>query len=213
MNNKVMSKVFLWMFIGLAITFATGYYITTNENMMTTIYTNSYYILFSIIELVLVIFLSIRIRKMSPTTCKVMFILYAFISGITFSSIFYAYKLSSIIYYFIIAALVFLAFAIIGYATKLDLTKFGTYLLMALFGVIIASIVNIFVGSENLNVLLSALLLLIFMGITAYDVQKIKRLQNSGISEENLAIYGALELYIDYINIFLELLRLFGDNR
>lgn len=212
--SKIMPKVFLWMFIGLMITFLTGYYITTNENMMNTIYTNSYYIMFAIIELILVIVFSVRIRKMSPSGCRVMFILYSFISGITFSSIFVAYKLSSIMFYFLIAAIVFLLFAILGYVTKIDLTKLGSYLLMTLLGIIIASIINAFVGNANLDIILSSLILLIFMGITAFDVQKIKRLEKlNAIPEENLAIYGAFELYLDYINIFIELLRLFGDNR
>lgn len=210
--NKVMPKVFLWMFIGLFVTFLTGYVITTNERMLLTVFSKGSYMIFLVIEVILVILLSARIRKMKPTTCKVLFLLYSFISGITFSSIFVIYKVSSIIVLFLVASLVFGIFAFIGNVTKMDLTKIGTYLMMALVAVIIFSIINIFIGSEQIDFGLAIISLLIFMGITAYDVQKIKN-NLRDIPEDNLAIYGAFELYLDYINIFIDLLRIFGKER
>jgi hypothetical protein len=213
MDNKVMSKIFLWMFIGLITTFITGYIISINEKMLLTVFSTGAYIFFTIAELVLVIVLSAKIRKMKPTTCKVMFILYAFVSALTFSSIFIVYKITSIIYIFLITAIIFGIFSFIGYTTKIDLTKIGTYLLMALLGVVLVSIINLFVGSQVLDLALSGIIIFIFMGITAYDIQKIKNNYSMIIPEDNLPIYGALQLYLDYINIFLNLLRLFGDDR
>ena len=213
MDNKLISKVFLWMFVGLMVTFATGFFISTNEKMLLTVFSTGAYIVFAILELILVIVLSARIRKLSPSTCKVMFLLYSFVSGLTFSSIFITYKMVSIMYVFLISALLFGVFALIGYKTKVDLTKFGTYLFMGLLATIIVSIINIFVGNQMLDIIISVVIILIFVGVTAYDIQKIKHMSNSSIPEENLAIYGALELYLDFINIFLNLLRVFGDDR
>ena len=213
MDNKLISKVFLWMFVGLMVTFATGFFISTNEKMLLTVFSTGAYIIFALVELILVIVLSARIRKLKPTTCKVMFLLYSFVSGLTFSSIFITYKMVSIMYVFLISALLFGIFALIGYKTKVDLTKFGTYLFMGLLATIVVSIINIFVANQMLDLIISVVIILIFIGVTAYDIQKIKNMSNSSIPEENLAIYGALELYLDFINIFLNLLRLFGDDR
>ncbi len=213
MKNKVMAGTFLWMFIGLLVTFITGYVVSINENMLNNIFNGGSYIILVILELVLVIFLSARVFKMSKTMARIAFLVYSFVSGLTFGSVFVVYKLTSIMLIFGIAALVFLVFALLGYYTKIDLTKIGTYLYMALLASIICIIVNIFINSAVFDTVLSVIILIIFMGITAYDIQRIKSLSDSNLSEDNLMIYGALELYLDYINIFLHLLELFGrDN-
>ena len=212
MDSKTMPQVFLWMFIGLLVTFITGYGISINQNMIETISRSGIYLILAIVEIVLVIVLSLRIRKMNSTTCKVMFLLYSFISGLTFSSIFIYYKLTSIMFVFLITALIFGIFAFIGYVTNLDLTKLGTYLFMALIGVMICFIINIFVSSVKFDLVLSAIVVLIFVGFTAYDVQKIKNSYGI-IPEENIPIYGALQLYLDYINIFIHLLQYFGKEK
>ena len=147
-DNKIFSKIFFWMFIGLAITFGVGYYVSLNENMLYNVF-SKYYIFLIIAELVVVIWLSARIRKMKPTTAKLLFCLYSFITGLTFSSIFVVYHMMSIMMVFGITSIIFLIFALIGYFTKIDLTKIGTYLFMALIGVIICSLINMFVGSET----------------------------------------------------------------
>lgn len=211
-TNKLFSKVFMWMFIGLAITFGIGYYVSLNENMLYNIF-SKYYILFVIAELVVVIILSARIRKMQPTTAKILFCAYSFLTGLTFSSIFVVYKLTSIIYVFGITSLIFLIFALIGYFTKIDLTKLGVYLFMALLAVIICSIINVFVGSETFDLGITIVCLIVFIAYIAYDIQIIKRNLFLIPEEDNLAIYGALQLYLDFINIFLRLLRLFGNSR
>ena len=210
-ENRIFSKVFMWMFVGLAITFGVGYYVSLNVNMLYNIFTKFYWFLI-IAEIGVVIFLSARIHKLQPTTAKVLFCAYSFLTGLTFSSIFVVYKLTSIIYVFGITAVLFLILSMIGYYTKMDLTKLGTYLFMALLGVIICSIINIFVGSETFNFGLTILALIIFIVYIAYDIQKIKRNLYT-LPEDNLAIYGALQLYLDFINIFIRLLRLFGNSR
>lgn len=212
-NNQTLSKTFGWMFIGLLVTFLTGYVVSLNENMLYNIMSTWGMILCVVVELGLVIFLSARITKMQPTTAKISFLLYSFVSGLTFSSIFMVYSLNSIMYVFLITAVVFAIFAAIGAFTKIDLTKIGSYLLMALLAIIICTIVNIFLNSTSFDLFLSIIIIIVFIGFTAYDVQRLKRLSGTGIiNEENLAIYGALELYLDFINLFLELLRLFGSS-
>ena len=211
--NNVFKKVYMWMFIGLLLTFATGYFVSTNENMVYKIYSTSLYWVLAVIEILLVIVLSARIGKMNITTSRIMFLTYSFISGLTFSSIFIAYNMSSIIFVFLISALLFLIFAILGYVTKLDLTSVGTFLLMALFGIVICSIINIFVGNGTFEIVICSISILIFLGFTAYDVNKIKQLQDIYPDEDSLAIVGALELYLDFINIFLDLLRIVANNR
>lgn len=212
-NNQTLSKTFGWMFIGLLVTFLTGYVVSLNENMLYNIMSTWGMILCIVVELGLVIFLSARITKMQPTTAKISFLLYSFVSGLTFSSIFMVYSLNSIMYVFLITAVVFAIFAAIGAFTKIDLTKIGSYLLMALLAIIICTIVNIFLNSTSFDLFLSIIIIIVFIGFTAYDVQRLKRLSGTGIiNEENLAIYGALELYLDFINLFLELLRLFGSS-
>ena len=200
------------MFIGLLVTFLTGYVIASNPNMLFNVMSSTGIIVIVLLELALVIFLSARITKMKPITAKISFLLYSFVSGLTFSSIFIIYEVSSILFVFLITSIIFAVFAVIGAVTKLDLTKIGTYLLMALFGVILCTIVNIFLNSASFDLFLSIVVVLIFIGLTAYDVQRISKMGSLNmLPEDNLAIYGALELYLDYINLFLHLLSLFSS--
>lgn len=211
MENKVYSKVYFWLFIGLLVTFLTGIYTATNKDALSVIFTQGFYWIFLLIELGLAIFLSARIHKMQPTTAKISYLLYTFFSGLTFSSIFITYKLESIILVFAITSVLFLIFAVIGYFTKIDLSKIGTFLLMILIGVIICTIVNIFLQNSTFDLILSIICIVAFLGFVAYDVQKIKHL-NGFMLEDNLAVMGAFELYLDFINIFIDLLRIFGNS-
>ena len=213
MKDNLVSKTFLWMCFGLLVTFLTGYFVSHNEVMLENIYGGVSYIIFVIVELVLVIILSARVMKMKPATAKVCFLFYSFVSGLTFASIFVYYAIDSIMLIFLVAAVIFAVMALIGYTTKVDLTRVGTYLFFALIAALITMIINIFLGSSTLAMIISVVCVLIFIGITAYDVQKIKMLENSGLPKENLAIYGALDLYLDFINLFLHLLQLFGRSR
>lgn len=214
MKDKLMSKTFLWMCVGLLVTFLTGFFVAHNEVMIVNIFKNSTYLILCVVELILVIVLSAKVRTMSKNVARIFFILYSFVTGLTFSSIFVIYELTSILYVFLLASVVFLVFGIIGYYTKLDLTKIGTYLMMALFAIIICFLINLFVDNNSFDLVLSIISILVFIGFTAYDVQKIKRLSEEDlIPEDNLSIIGALNLYLDYINIFLDLLRIFGNSR
>jgi len=213
MKNSIISKVFLWMTAGLLITFATGYVVALNEKMLINIFASGFYWIFILAELILVLVLSARVLKMKKTTAQICFILYSFVSGLTFSSVFVIYDLMSIFYVFIIAAIIFALFGAIGYFTDIDLSKWGTFLLMSLFGIILCMVMNMFLKSEGFDLTISIISIIVFLGFTAYDLQKLKYLSESEIPEDNLAIYGALELYLDYINIFLDLLRIFGDSK
>lgn len=211
-ENKIFSKIFFWMFIGLAITFGVGYYVSLNENMLFNIFSR-YYIFFVIAEIAVVIWLSARINKMQPTTAKILFCLYSFLTGLTFSAVFVVYQMMSIITVFGITSVIFLVFALIGQYTKIDLTKLGVYLFMILIGIIICSLINIFVGSSSFDLLLTIIGLVVFIAYVAYDVQIIKRQLYHIENEDNFAIFGALQLYLDFINIFLKLIQLFGKSR
>lgn len=213
MKNKFIGKTFLWMFLGLMITFLTGLSVTSNKTMLANIYNGPMLIILIIIELFLVIFLSARVMKLKPSTAKVLFILYSFINGLTLSSIFIYYELSSIIYVFFISSLIFFLFGLLGYFTKFDLTNIKTYLYMLLLGIIICLIINLFFNNSTFNLLISIIGLILFMGITAYDMQKLKNIVNTNLPQDNYQIYCALSLYLDYINIFLHLLSLFGNSR
>lgn len=209
MENKVYSKVYLWLFIGLLVTFLTGIYTSTNVDALSAIFNNGFYWILVIVELGLAIFLSARIHKMSATTARISYLLYTFLTGLTLSSIFIVYKLDSIILVFGITAVLFLIFALIGKTTNLDLSKFGTYLLMMLLGIIICSIINIFLDNTMFDLVISCISIVVFLGYIAYDVQKIKKLDGF-LTDDNLAVIGAFELYLDFINIFIDLLRIFG---
>ena len=213
MKDNLISKTFLWMCFGLLITFITGYFVAHNEVMLENIYGGWGYWIFVIVELLLVIVLSARIMRMKPATAKVCFLLYSFVSGLTFASIFVYYAIDSIMIIFLVAAIIFAVMAIIGYTTNVDLTRIGTYLFFALVAVLVVALINIFIGSSMLAMIISIVCVLIFIGITAYDVQKIKALEDSGLPKENLAIYGALDLYLDFINLFIHLLSIFGKSR
>ena len=208
-DNKLIAKSFMWMFIGLLVTFVTGYVICLNEQALA-LTLSGFYFIAVIVELVLVVILSRNIFKMKSLTAKIMFIIYSMVTGFTFASIFVVYEMASIIFVFALAALLFGIMALVGYYTNIDLSKFSSYLIFGLIGVIIASIINIFWINDTFTTIICIISILIFLGFTAWDIQKIKRLD---INNENVAIYGALQLYLDFINIFLDLLRLFGKER
>ena len=199
--KRIYSKIFFWMFVGLAVTFVTGYIVSINENMVANIFTKSNVVIMGIVEIGLVIALSAFINKMSPTVAGICFIVYSFVSGLTFSSIFIVYELSSIMYVFGITSFLFLIFALIGHFTNLDLSKIGVILFMALIGIIICTIINVFVKSEAFNLGLCIAGLVVFLGFIAYDINVIKRRLYEFNDEDKVAIYGALQLYIDF-NLF-----------
>ena len=211
----LMRKVYVWMTLALVITGVTAYGVATSPGLMMAIATNK--LLFwglIIAEFGLVVAISAAINKLSLTTATLLFVLYSVINGATLSFIFAIYTMSSIASVFFITAGTFAVMAVIGYTTKKDLTSMGKILFMALIGIIIATIVNIFLKSTGLQMIVSYLGVLIFVGLTAYDSQKIKQmlLQAPDASEgaQKVALLGALTLYLDFINLFIYLLRIFG---
>lgn len=211
----LMRKVYLWMTFALVITGVTAYGVANSDNLLAVIY-SSKIIMWGIIlaELGLVVAISGAINRMSLTTATMLFILYSVLNGVMFSSIFMAFQMDVIAKVFFITAGTFAVMAFIGYTTKADLTSLGKILLMALIGLIIATVVNIFVGSAGLDLIISYVGVLIFVGLTAYDTQKIKQMlyTQEGVNEvsQKIALLGALSLYLDFINLFLYLLRIFG---
>jgi len=208
-DNKLIAKSFMWMFIGLLVTFVTGYVICLNASTLA-LALSGFYIVAVIVELILVIVLSRKIFEMKASTAKIMFIIYSMVTGFTFASIFVVYEMASIIFVFALAAVLFGIMALFGFYTNIDLSKFSSYLIFGLIGVIIASLINIFWINDTFTTIICIISILIFLGFTAWDIQKIRKLN---INNDNAAIYGALELYLDFINIFLDLLRLFGKER
>ena len=210
-----MRKVYVWMTLALVITGFTAFYVAESGFIFTLMSNQA--ILWGMIigELALVIGLSAAINKLSLTTATLLFILYSVLNGATMSSIFIIYDISTISNVFFITAGTFAAMAVIGYTTKKDLSGMGKFLLMGLVGIIIATLVNLFfVKSAGFDLLLSYAGVLIFVGLTAYDSQKIKEMCRSveyaDASAQKLALLGALTLYLDFINLFLYLLRIFG---
>ncbi len=211
-NTQVYPKMFTWLFIGLLITFASGYALTLNEELMIEVLAIGF-LPIVIIEIVIALVLGIRIAKMHPLTMKILYVIYSILTGITFSVIFVAFEVSSLISIFIITAIIFALLAFYGYTTKRDLTKIGTIALIALLTIIITGILNIFIfKSTMLDTALTIIGVLIFIAYIAYDVNKVKQLMLA-IGEEKAAIYGAFQLYLDFINLFIRLLELFGKRR
>ena len=214
----LMRKVFVWMTLALAITGLTAYGVATSPTILSLIFSSKVTFFGLIIaEFALVFAISGAINRLSLSTATLLFILYSVINGATLSSIFFVFSVATISKVFFITAGTFGAMALVGYTTKTDLTSMGKLLFMALLGIIIASVVNMFVASSGLDLILSYVGVLVFVGLTAYDTQKIKQMcqaaPDAGESSQKLALIGALSLYLDFINLFLYLLRIFGNNR
>lgn len=218
--NAFIQSVYNWMAVGLGLTGVTAFFVANSPAMMQLIFGNRLLFFGLIIsELVLVFYLSARVGKMQASTATGIFVLYAVLNGLTLSVIFLAYTASSIASTFFICAATFLACSIYGMMTKRDLTSMGGFLMMGLIGIIIASVVNMFVQSSGMAMVISYIGVLVFVGLTAYDTQKLKEMamtQPDGLDAAVVrkgAIIGALSLYLDFINLFLMLLRIFGGNR
>jgi FtsH-binding integral membrane protein len=214
----LMRKVYTWMALALVITGVTAYGVAHSPAMMQLIYGNSLVMWgLIIVELALVFIVSGMINRLSLTTATLLFILYSVVNGATLSVIFLGYSQSVIAKTFFITAGMFGAMSFYGYVTKQDLSSIGKILFMALIGLIIATIVNLFVRSSMFDMILSYIGVVIFVGLTAWDTQKIKQmlLMADGMDEgvQKIALMGALSLYLDFINLFLYLLRIFGGNR
>ncbi len=212
--NNYLAGVFSWMFAGLSVSGIVGYLLSQAGQSVQALFLNpASFIVIIVLQLGLVIFLSSRITKLSANAARLIFLGYAATLGVTLSMIFLAYTSTSIMRVFFITASMFLIMAVIGYVTKIDLSRLGPILLMGLVGIIIATIVNIFLQSDALQTVVSYVGVVLFLGLTAYDIQKIKKIYAQFGSAGNLAILGALNLYLDFLNLFLFLLEIFGAGR
>ena len=217
-SSIFLAKVFNWMAIGLGLTGLIAFF-TAETGLVYSIVRSPLFFVLVLGELGLVFFLSARIDKLQPATATGLFVGYSVLNGLTLSAVFLAYTRTSIAGTFFIAAAMFGAMALYGLVTKRDLSGLGSFMTMGLVGIIIASVVNIFLKSSSMDWMISGLGVIIFTGLTAYDVQKIKMMGEAGILEQGEvairrgAIMGALALYLDFINLFLMLLRFFGGSR
>ncbi len=211
--NDILVKSFLIMFMALLVTGITAI-IAAQADFIFRIGAAGIIVCF-IGELALVFGATAAMKKNNVMMSAVLFFLYCVVNALTLSCIFYVYELGSIAQVFIITAIVFGLMAAVGYFTKMDLTRIGNILLIGLIGIILGSIVNIFMHSSGLDMFLTVAGILIFLGLTAYDVQKIKKMavSNIGLDPMIIGLYGAMELYLDFINLFLRLLRIMGRAR
>ncbi len=212
-SRAFMAKVYRWMFAGLALTGGTAFYVAQSQQLMSLVM--SMFMPLIIGELLLVMALSFLASRVNGVIAAIMFLGYALLNGLTFSAIFLAYRLGSVGMAFAITAGTFGAMSIYANVTKKDLSGWGTFLFMGLVGILIAGIVNIFVQSEMLMFVKSCAGVLVFSGLAAYDTQKLKQMHAaSGYSTSgSLPVVGALTLYLDFINLFLSILRLMGRRR
>ena len=208
-ENRIYPRMFTWLFIGLMITFISGYSLSLNKTLLYNVLSIGV-IPIIIIELVIAFIMGFRIQKMNPITTKIFYILYSVLTGITFGAIFVEYKLMSIITIFLASALIFGILAFIGYITKIDLSKLSVILFISLISIIIISLLNVLIfKSTGLELLLCILGILVFVGYIIYDMNSVRYLM-SAVGEEKAAVYGAFQLYLDFINLFIRLLELFG---
>lgn len=209
--NAMLRKVYLWMTLAMVVTGLTAYYVSENVILTQGLFYGS-----MVAEFVLVLVLSAALHKLSATVATLMFLVYSVLNGVTLSVLFAVYTEASIATTFFITGGTFAAMAAYGYFTKKDLAKIGNILLMAVIGLVIAMVVNIFLGNGVLDLVISGVGVLVFTGLTAYDTQKAKNVlagQQETEESTKLAVLFALELYLDFINMFLYLLRFFGNRR
>jgi FtsH-binding integral membrane protein len=218
--NEFVRSVYNWMALGLGLTGLVAYYVSHSPGIMNLIYSNPLLLILLMIgELGLVFAISGMVNRMSAGTATSLFVIYSVLNGVTLSFIFLVYTSTSIVSTFFICAGTFVACSIYGWSTKKDLTSLGGFFMMGLIGIIIASLVNMFIRSSAMAMIISYIGVFVFVGLTAYDTQKLKNMaltQPAGLDAAVVrkgAILGALSLYLDFINLFLMLLRIFGQGR
>ena len=214
--QSAMQQVYLWMTAGLLVTGAVSSMVMGNESILASISNPIVFFGLIIAEVILVIALSATIMKLSPAMATVLFLFYAMLNGITLTPLVLVYTASSVAAAFFTTAGSFAALALYGSTTKRDLSGMGKFLLMGVIGLIIASIVNMFIGSGPFSFIISIVGVLVFAGLTVYNTQRLTQMAQQMVTEEDtgrFAIYGALTLYLDFINLFIYMLRLFGVRR
>ena len=211
-QNRLLSKSFFWMFLGILATAIVSYY-TYTSGLLVDLLSGNMFLILLIAELVVVLLFRFLFRKLPYQIVALLYFLYSVINGLFFSTLFAEFELGSIVYIFLATSLAFAILSFIGATTKKDLSSFGTLITPFLLIGIILSLVNLFIlHSSMLDIILSWVILIVFLGITVYDVNRIKQLEGTDYANsEKLYVYFAMELYLDFINIFIRLLELFGD--
>lgn len=216
-QRKFLTKVYSWMSLALLLSGITAFIVANSPFLINLVFGNKIgFPLLAIGEIVLVWWLSASIRKISTITASIAFLAYSVINGATLASIFYVFSLDSIIVVFLVSALMFIGMSLYGVFSKSDIMSFGRYFSMAIIGLIVASVINIFLKSSGFNWVISIVTVVIFTGLTAYDTRKmilVSQQADGSDMFQKASIIGALELYLDFINIFLALLRIFGKSR
>ena len=213
--RKTMVGVYGWMTLALIISAVTGFFIASNYNLLYTLAATSAYWVVAIAEIVVVVMISARSHKMSSAAAKAWFVVYAILNGVTFGSIFAIYGLGVAGYAFLVTAIVFAVMTVYGYVTKTDLSKIGNLFFMALIGILIATVFNFIFPMPGFSRTIMYVTVVVFIGLIGWDTQKIKQLayaESQGLVR-NASIIGALTLYLDFINIFLNLVRIIGRDK
>lgn len=212
-EENVLAKTFFWMFLGILGTAIVAWY-TYSTGLAIKLVVNDIFEILLIVELAVVIIFSLLFRKLPPVVVGILYFIYAMLTGVTFSTIFYVFELNSIVLLFIASSLIFGVLALIGYKTKNDLTSWRPMLFGTLIIGLILSIINLFLRNSLFEIILDWAMLFAFFGITMYDMNKLKRLQeDETIDKSKLHIYGAMDLYLDFINIFIRILSIFGKRK
>ena len=207
MKNKVISDTFKWLFVGLLVCFGISYYVSTSNEMLNLIYGNNRIMIYIVLELGLCIALSLFIAKLNPIVATILYLLYTSLTGLSLTGIFIVYTHSSIAVVFLVTAIIFGLFAFLGKTTNIDLSKWSVYLFIALIAIIVLEVINLFVMNNTLNMILSIAVILLFSAYTAYDINRLIR---TDYDFPNKGIFFAFQLFLDFINIFIRLLSLFG---
>lgn len=212
-ENNLITKTFLWMFLGLLGTAIVAWY-TYSTDLLIDIIVGDYWGIILIVELLVVLLFSFLFRKLPPVIVGILYFVYSMINGLSLSVIFVVFEMSSIVYAFVATAALFGLLALYGYKTKKDISNWRTILYATLIIGLIVSIVNLFLKNGIVDIILDWVILFVFFGLTVYDMNKIKQLQEEpNLNENKLHIYGAMELYLDFINIFIRILSIFGKSR
>jgi len=213
-QNKLLGKTFFWMFLGLLGSAIIAWY-TYSSGLFVDIVLGGYFNVLLILELVAVLLFSFLFRKLPPVAVGILYFVYAMLNGVTLSTVFAVFELSSIVYLFVISAFIFGVLGFIGYKTDKNLSSWGPYITVFLIAGIVLSVINLFIlKSPGFDLVIDWLILALFCGVTIYDMNKVKLLQEEpNIDQEKIHIYCAMELYLDFINIFLRILSIFGKKR
>lgn len=212
-ENKLLGKTFLWMFLGLIVSAGVAWFTYVSGTFERMFTSNSFYVLL-LVEIVIVLVFNFLFKNMPPIAVGILYFLYAIINGLTLAVIFYVFELNSIIYLFLLSALVFAILAYIGFNTNQDLTSWMPYITVFLIMAIVLSIINIFIQNNTFDLVVDWVVLAVFCFVTIYDLNKMRNLQyDNNINPESISIYCAMQLYLDFINIFLRILSIFGKRR